>query len=153
MEGVILTIRTKFKLFKKPRKIGDAFEFEGKYYLIIGIEHFEVVYDQLTIWYTCQNLAETDYISKKKTMPDPPDYLLAEASFKYNDEVLKNRFLGTTHDIRGERYKIMEYRDISVESTDISIVFSIKPIYPISRKEAKAKSLNERKKKLQLEIF
>lgn len=153
MEKFILTIKTDFKLFKQPRRIGDAFEFDGKYFLIIGIEHFQVWGDILSVWYTCQNLAKTDYIAKKKPLKEPPGYILAEASFKYNDDRLRNRFLGTTHDIRGERYKIMEYRDIEVKSTDIHLVFSIKPIYPIDRKEAKAKSLHERKKKLQLEIF
>lgn len=153
MEDVIITIRSQFKLFKQPRHIGDAFEFDGKYFLIIGIEHFTVVSDRITIWYTCQNLAETDYISKKKPLKDPADYMLAEVSFKYNDEKLGNRFLSTTHDIDGLRYKIMEYRDIKVVGTDIHIVFSIKPIYPIDRKEARAKSLNEKKKKLQLEIL
>lgn len=153
MEGIIRTIIMKYKLFKNPRRIGEVFEFDEKLYLIIGIEHFTLFGDILKVWYTCQDIGRTDYVSKNEPLGEPAGYALAEVGFKFNDDRLRHRFLGSTHNVKGQRYKLMEYREIKVVSTNIHLTFSVKPIYPISRKEAKLRSMTERKKKLQLEIF
>jgi len=153
MEGIIRTIIMKYTLFKSPRRIGETFEFDDKFYLIIGIEHFTLFGNTLKVWYTCQDIGRTDYVSKNEPLGEPAGYALAEVGFKFDDDRLRHRFLGSTHNVKGQRYKLMEYREIKVIGTNIHLTFSVKPIYPISRKEAKLRSMTERKKKLQLEIF
>ncbi|KIL79548.1 hypothetical protein SD77_2002 [Bacillus badius] len=122
--------------------------------MVIGIERFEVLYNtKLKVWYTCQNLSETDYVTRKKAYQEPFQ-LEAEVKLKYDDERIRTRAqLGTVHFMEGEFYKIMEYTDIELNGTDLLLSFIVKPLYPVDRKEAKAKLLDSRKRKLQLEVF
>ncbi|MED4718633.1 hypothetical protein [Bacillus badius] len=154
MKKVITTISTVSRLFRQPRKIGDTFEHNDKTYMVIGIERFEVLYNtKLKVWYTCQNLSETDYVTRKKAYQEPFQ-LEAEVKLKYDDERIRTRAqLGTVHFMEGEFYKIMEYTDIELNGTDLLLSFIVKPLYPVDRKEAKAKLLDSRKRKLQLEVF
>lgn len=152
MKDVIQTIRTETRLFRQPRKIGDVFEYNGKNLLVIGIERFEVFFQRMTVWYTCQNLNETDYVSKRKAYKQGFE-LEVEVKLKYDDERFKDRlYIGSVHFIRGQNYKLTEYTDLELDGTDIKASFAAKPIHPLDRKEAKAKLIDVKRKKLQLEL-
>ncbi|WP_199425786.1 hypothetical protein [Thermaerobacillus caldiproteolyticus] len=152
MSSLIGTANMEYRLFRQPHKLGDVIEINDKMLLIIGIQRFELWGHRLQVWYTCQNLQNTSYVSKKKAYKQPFQ-LHAEMRVRYDDERLEKAKLGTVHKINGEYYQIMEYTDITIEGTDLIISFTVKPVYPLDRKEAKAKYVYERKKKLKLEVF
>lgn len=149
---VIITVKSEFRLFRQPHKIGDVIEVNEKSLLILGIERFSLYGPWLTVWYTCQNLMVTDYVSMKKAYKEP-HAVEAYVKLKHDDDRLKRFELGTVHYIKGQAYKIQEYTELLIEGMDIEISFICRPIHPIERKEAKAKLFSERRKKLQLEIL
>lgn len=151
-EKVISTIKSTIRLFRQPYKIGDVIECEGKEHLILGIERFELWGHTLTIWFTCQDLTHTDFISLKKAYKEPYQVEL-EVKLKHDDDRIKRLNLGSTYTVNGTVYKVTEYTEIKIVGTDIDISMLARPVYPIDRKEAKAKLLSERRKKLSLEIL
>lgn len=152
LKDVIVTIRTRTKLFRQPRKIGDVFEHNGNNMLVIGIERFEVAYQQLTVWYTCQNINKTDYVSKRKAYKQGFEIEVV-VKLKYDNENFKDRlYIGSVHFIKGQHYKLIEYTGLELDGTDIKATFAAKPIHPLDRKEAKAKLIDVKRKKLQLEL-
>jgi len=149
---LIRTVKMEYRLFRQPHRLGDILELQDRMFLIIGIQRFELRGYCLQIWYTCQDLQNISYISKRKAY-NPPFQLEATMRVRYDDRRLEKAKLGTIHQINGEYYQIMEYTDITIEGVDFVISFFVKPVYPIDRKEAKAKYLYERKKKLKLEVL
>jgi hypothetical protein len=152
MSRLIGTVRMEYRLFRQPHRLGDVIEINDKMLLIIGIQRFELWGHLLRVWYTCQDLQNTSYVSKKKAYKHPFQ-LEAEMRVRYDDERLEKAKLGTVHEIDGEYYQVMEYTDITIDGVDLVIAFTVKPVYPLDRKEAKAKYVYERKKKLKLEVF
>lgn len=152
MGNLIITIRSTTKLFKQPKQIGDMLECDGKDYLILGIEKFKVYGSHLKIWYTCQDLSQSDYVSLKKAYKEP-HLIEIESTVKHDDERITKLELGKTWTIGGNVYKVTEYTEIKLKGTDIYIAMAARPLYPIDRKEAKAKLFSERRKKLNLEIL
>lgn len=147
----VLKIRT--KLFKHPKRIGEILEYDDKIYLIIGINEYELYGQYLTIWYTCQNLNQKDYLDSDHVWTPVEHWHEAHVRCKYDDHRMKNSTtLGHVFKLEGSWYKAIEYSDIEVDGTDIDISFYIKPVFPISRKEARAKLFHERRKKLQIEL-
>ncbi|GED35003.1 hypothetical protein P9G84_31910 [Brevibacillus centrosporus] len=151
-ERIITTVKSTTRLFKQPHKIGDVIEIRDKSYLILGIERFKLYGHELTIWFTCQDLTKTDFLSMNKAYKQQ-HAVEAFVKAKHDNERLRLYELGTVHYIEGQAYKIQEYTEILIKGTDIEISFTVRPIYPIDRKEAKAKLFSERRKKLQLEIL
>ncbi|MFS1513653.1 hypothetical protein VQL36_14605 [Chengkuizengella sp. SCS-71B] len=151
-DDIINSFTFKFRLFKQPKKIGDTFEHRSTTYLIIGIENFELLYESvLEVSYICQNIQRNDF---KRKVYKPSYQLEFVMRRKYDDSKrIKELMLGNIFEFKGENYKIMEYTKINLEHVDISISFLARPVYPINPKEAKSKYINERKKKLQLEVF
>lgn len=94
-----------------------------------------------------------DYVSKAKAYKEPFAVGL-EVDLPYSkwDKVDRIK-MGTTHYVRGECYKITEYTEISLKGTDLHIDLVARPIYPVDRKEARAKLFSDRRKRLQLEIL
>ncbi len=151
-ERVITTIKSEYRLFRQPHKIGDVIEVREKPFLVLGIERFTLYGHWLTVWYTCQDLTQTDFISMHKAYKRPHVVEL-EAKFKHDDERIKRIALGTIHRVGGQVYKLQEITEILIKGTDIAISFAARPIHPIDRREAKAKLFSERRKKLQLEVL
>jgi tyrosine-protein phosphatase YwqE len=121
--------------------------------LILSIQKFEVWGDELTVWYTCQKLKEDGYVSKRKSYKQP-FMLEAESKIKYDDKKKIDRLqLGTIHYIGDQTYQLVEYTEIKLDSSDLFLSFTVKPIYPIDRSEARGKYMNERRKKLSLEVI
>lgn len=149
---VITTVKSEFRLFRQPHKIGDVIEVNETSLLILGIERFTLYGSRLTVWYTCQNLTATDYVSMKKAYKEQ-HAVEAYVKLKHDDDRIKRFELGTVHYIKGHAYKILEYTELLFKGTDIEISFIVRPVHPIDRKEAKAKLFSERRKKLQLEIL
>jgi hypothetical protein len=150
--SLITTIRSTFRLFRQPHKIGDVIEVGGKSLLILGIERFNLLGHLLEIWYTCQDLSQSDYVTLKKAYQEPHMVEL-EIQVKHDDERLKRFLLGTVWKaIDHNMYKVTEYTEIKVVTTDIYISMAARPIYPIDRKEAKAKLFSEKRKKINLEL-
>lgn len=151
-ERVITTIKSEFRLFRQPHKIGDVIEIDEKSYLILGIQRYSLFGEYLTIWYTAQNLMITDFVSMNKAYRQRHTVELV-VQLKFDDDRLKNSHLGSVHHVGGQAYKLQEYSGILVKGTDIEISFIARPVHPIDRKEAKAKLFSERRKKLQLDIL
>lgn len=154
MADPLITTVCRFKLFKQPYKIGDTYESNGETRLVLGIENFELnrYHNQLKVRYTCQRLDVLDFVSKGKAYGEPHQVEM-EATLRHDKwDKVSDLDLGTTVSCRGERYKILEYTEISLKGTDLYVSFLARQIYPVDRKEAKAKLMDERRKKLKFEI-
>ena len=151
-DRLIVTVQSEFRLFRQPHKVGDVIRVREIDLLVIGIERFNLWGDTLTVWYTCQNLSKTDFISKKNAYKQPRESVF-EVTLKHDSDLIKSVVLGCTQWHKGQLYKMVEYTDISLVGTDIKICLIGRPIHPVDRKEAKAKLFSDRRKKLQLEIL
>ncbi|MED0952620.1 hypothetical protein P4T70_31845 [Bacillus mobilis] len=152
MKRLITSIKSTIQLFRAPKRIGEMMEYQNFFYLIIGIEHFKIYGQKISIWYTVQNLEEHDFISTQ------PKYLEKEldemyVQYKYDDERFHNLQIGRTIPYKNERYKIVEYTDIVLKRTDIEVSFLVSKVLPINRKEAKARYFNEKKKRLEIDVI
>jgi hypothetical protein len=149
--GPLTTIRSTYRLFKQPDKIGDIIEIDGNHYLILGIERFKLCDQKIEMFYTAQNLAKSDFISKQRAFR-LSHQLEFEVRVNHNDNRRLSFFdLGSTFVADdGEAYKAYEYTDIEFDGTDVILSFIARPVFPIDRKEAKAKLFSERRKKLKL---
>lgn len=105
----------------------------------------------ITVWYTAQDLSQTDYISHARPCGNS-DQIEFEARDKFDSERLAKLQLGTVTGYKDALYKVIEYTEIEFVGTDMKLSFLARPIYPIDRKQAKSKLLNERRKKLNLEL-
>lgn len=153
MEIPIITIRIRYRLFRHPKRIGDIIEMDGKPYLVIGINKFHLWGYHLTVWYTCQDLTKVHYPDGDKIFTPEEHWTEAHVCCKYDDKGLEEAAeLGRVYGIDGQYYKTVEYSDIEIIGTDIDISFYAKPIFPISRKEARSKLFDERRKKLKIEL-
>lgn len=152
MKELIRTIRCRYKLFKQPDQIGDVIEMDGEHLLIIGIEKFNLIQREIIIWFTCQNLNLNDYVSTRPTITSSVGEVELKNQMKYDDERWSDYTLGSTFVVKGDRYKLIEYTEIRLKGTDIYVSTIAKRVYPISRDQAKAKFLDERRKKLKLEV-
>jgi hypothetical protein len=152
VNGLIRTVEVEYRLFRQPRKIGDVFECANTLFIILGIQKFRIWGQHLTLWYTCQDLIKTDFISKKKAYK-LPFQLEFEAKYKFDDERLNRLEPGRLIYNKEEAYKIQEYTEIAIESTDIKVSLIACPVYPLDRTETRAKYVSEKRKKLKLEVF
>ncbi|OMF00265.1 hypothetical protein BK124_11440 [Paenibacillus amylolyticus] len=156
MDLPLITTVCRFKLFKQPYKIGDTFEMNGETRLVVGIENFEINHygKQINVRYTCQRLNELDFVSKAKAYQEVPFGVEIKATLRNkNWDKVSQLNLGTTLMCRGQIYKIMEYTEIGLNETDLYVRFIARPVFPVDRNTAKSKLLNERRKKLKLEII
>ncbi len=153
MEELMCTIRSVFKFFKQPHRIGDTLDVEGVLYLVIGIERFKVYSTKLVVWYTVQDLSRSDYISRKSVSGQNTGEIELVIKMKHDDERWKNVHLGKTSTVEGSRYRLTEYTSICLKSTDIEVCVIGKIIHPVNRKEARAKFTQERMKRLNLEVY
>lgn len=150
---LITSVTVETRLFKRPKQIGDTLEINnGELVLIIGIENFEVRYDSIKVRYTVQRLEVTEFVSKGK-LYRPPHTVELEAKAKYDDLNIRTLLPGRTVHVHGDAYKIMEYTEIDLKSTDLYISMLAYPIYPVDRKEAKAKLLDAKRQKLKFEVI
>ncbi|PFZ93654.1 hypothetical protein COL70_08515 [Bacillus pseudomycoides] len=152
MSRLITSIKSTIQLFRAPKRIGETIEYKECLYLIIGIEHFKVYGNQLSIWYTVQNLEKHDFISKHFASPiNGLEEMIIQ--YKYDDKRLEGIQLGRTIPYKNEQYKIVEYTDIVLKGTDIEVSFVVSKILPIDRKEAKTRYFNEKKNKLKIDVL
>ncbi|MED1107702.1 hypothetical protein [Bacillus paramycoides] len=152
MSRLITCIKSTIQLFRAPKRIGETIEYQEYLYLIIGIEHFKIYGQQMSIWYTVQNLEQHDFISTQ------PKYLEREldemyVQYKYDDERFHNLQIGRTLPYKNEQYRIVEYTDIVLKGTDIEVSFIVSKILPVNRKEAKTRYFNEKKNKLKIDVL
>ncbi|KXI78509.1 hypothetical protein OCF13_14090 [Bacillus tropicus] len=151
MSRLITSIKSTIQLFRAPKRIGETIEYQKCLYLIIGIEHFKIYGQQMSIWYTVQNLEKHDFISKQT---EYREHGLEEmcVQYKYDDKRFDSLQLGRTIPYKDEQYKVIEYTDIVLKGTDIEVSFLARKVIPINRKEAKTRYVAEKKKKLAIEI-
>lgn len=152
MSRLITSIKSTIQLFRSPKRIGEIIEHQKCLYLIIGIEHFKIYGQQMSIWYTVQNLEKHDFISKQTKYPE---HELEEmyVQYKYDDKRLDDLQLGRTIPYKNEQYRISEYTDIVLKGTDIEVSFMVSKVLPIDRKEAKIRYFIEKKKKLEIDVI
>lgn len=155
---MISTIKHTYNFFKQPHRIGDVIDYEGKMFYVIGIENirFGLSAKKIQVQYTVQEM-HTDYV-------DRSIHYLSSDEFEFVQVVsvddLKKRLdpwegettrplskcrPGQSFTFEGERYKIIEYTDIEVDSMDFKITLAARLVNPVSRKELKARLLKERK--------
>lgn len=153
MDNLIKSIKQTTKLYRQPSRIGDVIEYNNEQWLIIGIQDVQMVYSRLEILYVCQNLNE-DFLYQPSSPSKGDNLIEFEITIKTGKEhVLERITLGRMfRDINNKPYQSIEYTDVSIKFTDVVVSFLARPIRPIARKEAKAKLLNERKKKLNLSL-
>ncbi|WP_059048707.1 hypothetical protein [Paenibacillus senegalimassiliensis] len=152
-DRLIITVISRFNLFRQPHKIGDVIEVQGEPLLILGIENFFIRHNRIDVNYTCQRLTSLDYVSKAKAYKQTSEIeLVVNLPHAKWDKVDGIR-PGTIQYVQGECYKITEFSGLSLKGTDLHIDLIARPIYPVDRKEARAKLFDERRKKLQLEIL
>lgn len=158
MNKLIVSIKCTFKLYKQPDRVGDVLESGENYYLIIGIENLKITHNSIVVEYICQNLmAETVY-SIGKSNPDNLTELVhivptSKEMFPANPKKYDYTKLGELVICNNEYYQAMEYTDIEIDYTDIKVSYLAKKIKPLSYKEAKAKRLHEKKKKLKIKLI
>lgn len=151
---LLTTIRSRFRLFKQPHKMGDTTVVDGKLYLIIGIERFDLYGSTLSVWYTAQDLSQSDYISHKQHAGWDNTERELYFQMKHDNDRCRDIHLGSTYGApNGNRYKLIEFTEVSLKGTDVYVAAIGKLVQPVSRKEAKAKFTQERKKRLKLEVF
>ncbi|AJA42394.1 hypothetical protein AJ85_05745 [Alkalihalobacillus alcalophilus ATCC 27647 = CGMCC 1.3604] len=152
MQEVIKTLQRSTKLYKQPYRIGDVVECEGENYLIIGIQSIEIDSYRLRVSYVAQSL-EKDFLCQT-TLSKGDGLTEFKTTIKTGKEVVFEKVrLGKLFWYKDFPFQSVEYTDIEIKFTDIEISFLARPIRPISRKEAKAKLLSERKKKLNLTLI
>ncbi|MEN8648590.1 hypothetical protein ABFE25_28995 [Bacillus toyonensis] len=152
MSRLITSIKSTIQLFRAPKRIGETIEYQECLYLIIGIEHFKICGEELSILYTVQNLEKLNFISVQ------PKYVEREldemyVQYKYDDERFRNLQIGRTIPYKNEQYKIVDYTDIILKGTDIEVSFLVSKVLPIDRNAAKIRYLNEKKKKLKIDVL
>ncbi|OMF05234.1 hypothetical protein BK129_14700 [Paenibacillus amylolyticus] len=153
-DSLITTAVIRFKLFKQPYKVGQTVEVRGEPMLVLGIENFEIFSEMILVRYTCQRLNQMEFVSKAKAYREPSSNIemVIEIPHKEWKETVPGIRLGSIHSIKGEIYKVTEYTGIALKSTDLVIDMLARPVYPVDRNTAKSKLLDERRKKLKLEI-
>ncbi|MGR5969537.1 LacI family transcriptional regulator [Bacillus paranthracis] len=137
---------------KKPYKIGDVVKSKGKSHLIIGIEAFKISGIELTIWYTMQDLEFHDFISvSPKPMLNELEYL--SVLYRYNDERFEDLQPGRTIPHRGKRYKVIEHTRIAIDNDMITLQFLATQVLPMERGIVRTKYFDEKKKRLEINVF
>ncbi|WP_044893270.1 hypothetical protein [Bacillus alveayuensis] len=153
MRNLIKTIKVSTMLYRQPHRIGDVIEYQGKMWLIIGIQWVSITYSQLEIEYVCQNL-EQDFAYPPTTPHKGDDLREFFITIKTGKEyVLEHVRLGRIFWYNDMPFQTIEYTDIEIQFTDIIVSFLARPIRPVARKEAKAKLIHEKKKKLKLSLI
>jgi hypothetical protein len=153
MRDLIQTIKVTTMLYRQPYRIGDVFEYQGKMWLVIGIQWVSIVYGKLQIDYVCQNL-EQEYVYPAATPRKGDDLREFFITIKTGKEhVLEDVRLGRLFWYNDMPFQTVEYTDVEIQFTDIIVSFLARPIRPISRKEAKAKLIHEKRKKLNLTLL
>lgn len=152
-KSLIIGVRAQYRLFRQPNKIGDTLDVQGEPMLIISIENFKILHDRISVSYTCQRLTVLDFVSKRKAYSDTST-LEMEATLRHDKwDKVGQLALGKITWYQGEAYKVLEYTEVSLKSTDLYISLIARLIYRIDRKEAKAKLFSERRKKLKWEVL
>lgn len=165
---MITRIDHSYNFFKQPHRVGDIIDLEEKIYYVIGIENinFGVAQKKVLVRYTVQELKlGADYIDMPSKPLLDPHYDFSQ-TVKVDDlkkklapwettaeRPLENCRPGQSFDYEGQRFKIIEYTDIEVDGMDFRISFSARAINPISRKEAKARLLQERKERTGISLL
>ncbi|TWM23244.1 hypothetical protein CHCC15087_3803 [Bacillus licheniformis] len=106
----------------------------------------------MKVIYTIQN-AEESYVY-------PPEFNRSNQTFAFEKRirtgkkpVLETIQPGRVFWVKGKPYQSIGFTDISIEFTDIVIGFEGRLVQPIPTKEVRGKVLNERKKKLNLQVL
>lgn len=152
MNQLITSIKVTVRLFNQPKKMGEVIEVQDQLYVIIGIEQFKIYGQQLSIWYTVQNLEAYDFISKQIGYPEK-GLIKLNVQYKYNDKRFEHLQIGRTVPYQEEQFKIVEYTDIILLGTDIKVSFLVKKVLPLNRKEAKMRYFMEKQKKLNIDLL
>ena len=152
MRHIIKSLQKTYRLYNQPHNIGDLIEFEQKQWIIIGIEAISINFDKVKVIYTIQN-AEESYVY-------PPEFNRSNQTFAFEKRirtgkkpVLETIQPGRVFWVKGKPYQSIGFTDISIEFTDIVIGFEGRLVQPIPTKEVRGKVLNERKKKLNLQVL
>lgn len=150
---VIGSLRSEFKLFKQPYKVGDVIEYREESFLILAIENFEIGINCIIVNYTVQNLSNQNYTENLATSYGMIGVREFEFTCKINDKRIKRLQLGRTINGPDGKYRVMEYTEISLKSTDLYFSFLARKINPVSPTKARKLAMSEKRKKLQLDVF
>lgn len=157
--GVIRKMDVRLSVFENPQQIGEVNEIDGQFYLIIGIERFEVNNDELQIVYIVQDLSKTEFVPRKSKVqiPRPSNEIEVNVRYRFDNPGINDFKVGqvTPVTIGSNRYfyTLLEYTALEVEGVDIKIRAIMRPIIPINPKDAKGRMLDERIKKSNLTVI
>lgn len=152
LKNLICSTKQTTRLYKQPSRIGDVIEVKSSLYLIIGIQDVQIAFSKLDIVYVCQKLDE-EFLYQPSVDRGEQLTEFVQTIRTGKEDLLKRITLGRIFfDSEDRPYQTVEYLDVEIEYTDINISFLARPIRPVARKEAKARLLNERKRKLNLTL-
>lgn len=151
---LICSIRNTTRLYKKPPRIGDVIEAQNNHFLVIGIQSVDIEYSsKLNIHFICQNL-NMDFSYQPKSAVGENLVEFEQRIKTGKEHILDKIKLGKLIvDKNGYSYQTVEFTDVTIDYTDVVVSFLARPIRPVGRKEAKAKLVNERKRKLNLSLI
>ncbi|WP_238810560.1 hypothetical protein [Bacillus velezensis] len=152
MKHIIKSLEKAYRLYKQPHKIGDLIEFQQKQWIIIGIEAVSIDLNKLRVIYTVQN-AEEVYAYQPPISDSGKTVEIIARVRTGKEAILEKIQVGRLVWIDNKPYQSVGFIDIDIEFTDVVITFLGRPVRPIPIKEVRAKVLNERKKKLNLQVL
>lgn len=156
---IIHTVKTHRKFFKPLPQIGDVIDVRNESHLILGIERFRINSTGVTMYLTTQNLSAGAVYKPVLALEkeDPFSFTVVNSSAKeVENHMIEHQYtLGSIFYDEEDRttYRIREYHALSFNGTDIELTFFVDPVVPINPKEARAKLLSERMKKIDLTLI
>lgn len=152
MKHIIKSLGKTYRLYKQPHKIGDFIEFQQKQWIIIGIEGVSIDLNKLKVIYTIQNVEEA-YVYHPPISDSGKTVEIIARIRTGKEAILEKIQVGRLVWIDNKPYQSVGFIDIDIEFTDVVITLIGRPVRPIPIKEVRAKVINERKKKLNLQVL
>lgn len=152
MKHIIKSLEKTYRLYKQPHKIGDFIEFQQKQWIIIGIEGVSIDLNKLKVIYTIQNVEEA-YVYQPPISDSGKTVEIIARIRTGKEAILEKIQVGRLVWIDNKPYQSVGFIDIDIEFTDVVITLIGRPVRPIPIKEVRAKVINERKKKLNLQVL
>ncbi|MGE7625492.1 hypothetical protein ACQKMD_21630 [Viridibacillus sp. NPDC096237] len=158
--GVIRKMNVSFYPFESTKKIGEVSEIDGEYYLIIGIECFEITQDKMIeIIYIVQDLSKNQFVPQNTEFikPRASDEIEVSIQCEFNDPRVSNFKLGNVLPVTINQnryfYRLLEYTCVDVIESDIRLSTIMRPIVPVNYKDAKKIFRKERMRKMEFKVL
>lgn len=158
--GVIRKMKVSFYPFESTKKIGEVSIIDEKYYLILGIECFEITQEKMIeIVYIVQDLTKNQFIPHDTEFikSRPRDEIEVSIQCKFDDPRICDFKLGNILPVTINQnryfYRLLEYTCVDVIESSIRLSAIMRPIVPVNYKDAKEIFRKERMRKMEFEVI